>query len=75
MRDETGRPLGLAHKNGITTANVYYRERDHEEIVWQLPEEPSKHLRLTRESLMHVSWGCQGAIKAFVSLEEKLYKR
>ena len=36
-----------AYKNGITTANVYHREWDHEEIVWQLPDEPPKHLRLT----------------------------
>ncbi|MDA0988598.1 MAG: hypothetical protein O2783_05625 [Chloroflexi bacterium] len=32
---------------GIITANAYHREWNHEEIVWQLPDEPPKHLRLT----------------------------
>ncbi len=32
---------------GITAANAYHRDWDHEEIVWQLPDEPPKHLRLT----------------------------
>ena len=36
-----------AYKIGITTANAYHREWDHEEIVWQLPDEPPKHLRLS----------------------------
>ena len=32
---------------GVTAANAYHRDWDHEEIVWQLPDEPPKHLRLT----------------------------
>ena len=36
-----------AYKSGIITANAYHREWDHEEIVWQLPDEPPKHLKLT----------------------------
>ena len=36
-----------AYMTGITTANVYHREWDHDEIVWQLPDEPPKHLKLT----------------------------
>ena len=36
-----------AYMSGITTANVYHREWDHDEIVWQLPDEPPKHLKLT----------------------------
>jgi hypothetical protein len=35
------------YKTGIITANAYHREWNHEEIVWQLPDEPPKHLRLT----------------------------
>ena len=34
---------------GVTAANAYHREYDHEEIVWQLPDEPPKHLRLSPE--------------------------
>ena len=36
-----------AYKIGITTANAYHREWDHGEIVWQLPENPPEHLKLT----------------------------
>ena len=36
-----------AYKIGITTANVYHQEWNHEEIVWQLPDEPPKHLKVT----------------------------
>jgi len=39
------------YKTGITTANAYHREWDHEEIVWQLPDEPPKHLNLTSGQL------------------------
>ena len=36
-----------AYKIGITVANAYHQEWGHEEIVWQLPDEPPKHLKLT----------------------------
>ena len=36
-----------AYNAGIIAANAYHRKWDHEEIVWQLPHEPPKHLRLT----------------------------
>ncbi len=36
-----------AYETGITAANGYHRKWDHEEIVWQLPDEPPKHLKLT----------------------------
>jgi len=37
------------YKTGIITANAYHRAWNHEEIFWQLPDEPPKHLRLTAE--------------------------
>ena len=37
----------LAYETGITTANAYHQVWEHEEIVWQLPGEPPKHLKLT----------------------------
>ena len=36
-----------AYEAGIIAANAYHRRWEHEEIVWQLPDEPPKHLRLT----------------------------
>ena len=37
----------LAYEIGITTANSYHRVWEHDEIVWQLPGEPPRHLKLT----------------------------
>ena len=31
---------------GVTPANAYHVSWNHEEIVWQLPSEPPKHLKL-----------------------------
>ena len=36
-----------AYNIGIASANAYHKAWDHEEIVWQLPDEPPKHLKLT----------------------------
>ena len=36
-----------AYRRGIEGANTYHVELGHPEIVWQLPEEAPKHLRLT----------------------------
>ena len=36
-----------AYTNGIKSANAYHQVWNHEEIVWQLPNEPPKHLKLS----------------------------
>lgn len=36
-----------AYRNGVEVTNEYHREFGHGEIVWQLPDEPPKHLKLT----------------------------
>lgn len=36
-----------AYQRGADGANSYHRDTGHPEIVWTLPEEPPKHLRLT----------------------------
>ncbi len=38
-----------AYTSGITTSNAYHRAWDHAEIVWQLPDEPPKHLKLNSQ--------------------------
>ena len=38
-----------SYSSGVTAANAYHRQYNHEEIVWQLPDEPPKHLRLSPE--------------------------
>ena len=35
-----------AYSIGIKAANAYHVSWNHEEIIWQLPDEPPKHLRL-----------------------------
>ena len=35
-----------SHSIGIRAANAYHASWNHEEIVWQLPDEPPKHLKL-----------------------------
>ena len=39
--------LDEAYRKGISVANTYHKVWNHEEIVWQLPEDPPKHLKLT----------------------------
>ena len=34
------------YMSAIDIANAYHKSWDHEEIVWQLPDEPPKHLNL-----------------------------
>ena len=44
-QDWTG--FEIAYETGIRAANAYHKLWDHEEIVWQLPEDPPKHLNLS----------------------------
>jgi len=37
----------LAYETGVKAANAYHVVWAHEEISWQLPDEPPKHLKLT----------------------------
>ena len=36
-----------AFEAGTTAANAYHRKWGHEEIVWELPDDPPKHLKLS----------------------------
>ena len=35
-----------SYSTGVKAANAYHVSWNHEEIVWQLPDEPPKHLKL-----------------------------
>ena len=35
-----------AYNAGTASANAYHRKWNHEEIIWQLPDEPPRHLKL-----------------------------
>jgi len=37
----------VAFNKGTLAANAYHKVWDHSEIVWQLPDEPPQHLKLT----------------------------
>ena len=39
--------FSAAYEVSVNAANAFHRKWDHEEIVWQLPDDPPKHLKLT----------------------------
>ena len=47
IEDQDWDAFERSYNIGVTAANAYHREYNHEEIVWQLPDEPPKHLRMT----------------------------